>query len=166
MKIVKNIIYVIICICILFFLLINIFSALDRSFIGFRIFKVGSGSMEPTLKINDIVIVKKQKDYKKEDIVTFKNKDDYITHRIVDVNGEEIITKGDANNTEDSSINVNDIIGKLVFRLSVLGFLSYLFTLPVFWILLFLIGVIITILLPDSYFWNNKNKGKEKKIAK
>ena len=166
MKILKNVVFIIICIFILLFLLLNIFSALDKSFLGFRIFKVGSGSMEPTLHINDIVIIKKQNEYKKEDIITFRSKENYITHRLILVDENQIITKGDANNTQDTPIHADDIIGKLVFKLSILGFLSYLFTLPLFWALLFLIGIIVTILLPDKYLWKNDKKRKEKKSAK
>lgn len=161
MKILKNFIYVLICIFIILFLLLNICSALDKSFMGFRIFKVGSGSMEPILHINDIVIIKKENEYKKQDIITFKNNESYVTHRLISINENEVITKGDANNVQDAPIKTDDIIGKLVIRLGMLGFLSYLFTLPFFWILVFLIGIIVTFLLPNRYFWKKNKKGKE-----
>ena len=37
-----------------------------------------------------------------------------ITHRIVSIDGDTIITKGDYNNTEDEPITKNEIIGKEV----------------------------------------------------
>ena len=161
MRVFKSIIYVLICLFILFFLLINVSSALDKSFMGFRIFKVGSGSMEPTLHINDIIIIKSQEEYNVEDIVTIRSKNTYITHRLIRIDENNIITKGDANNIEDAPVHKKDIIGKLVIRLGVLGFLAYLFKKPIFWGLLFLIGIVVTVLVPDKYLWKRNKKRKE-----
>ncbi len=37
-----------------------------------------------------------------------------VTHRIVEVNGNQIVTKGDANNTNDTPIQRNQIVGKVI----------------------------------------------------
>ena len=43
-----------------------------------------TGSMEPTINIKEMIIIKEQKDYKVLDIVTYKDeKGTLITHRIV-----------------------------------------------------------------------------------
>ena len=39
---------------------------------GYSVFTIASGSMEPTLSVNDIIIVKKNKEYNVNDIVTCK----------------------------------------------------------------------------------------------
>ena len=150
MKILKKVIYVILLIITLIILTFNIFSALDKPFFGYRIFEVGSGSMEPTLSINDLIITK-EGTYEKNDIVTYKKGNTYITHRIISINGDEIITKGDSNNTNDDPISKDDIVGKFVHLLRINGFVVYLFSITKFWILLFLIGILITVLLPDKY---------------
>ena len=69
--------------------------------------------MEPYLKINDYILVQTKKEYKVNDVITYKIDDEYVTHRIVEINEDRITTKGDANNTEDESITYNNIIGKV-----------------------------------------------------
>ena len=146
----KKIINIIIFVILLIVLLLNIFSLYGFSFFGFRVYKVGSGSMEPYLKINDVVIIKKSNDYKVNDIITYKNDNDYITHRIISINNSEIITKGDANNIEDKPITKNQIVGKLVYKFHVFGFIGYLLSKPFTWILLFIIGLVITYYIPEK----------------
>ena len=68
---------------------------------GYSIFNVATGSMEPTISQNDVILVKKQDNYKLNDIITFKKDKDFITHRIIKINDTYITTKGDANNAID-----------------------------------------------------------------
>ena len=143
----KKILYCIYITVILIILLINIFSIFHISFFGFRVYRVGSGSMEPELKVNDFILVKKEDKYEIDDIVTYQNKREYVTHRIIEINEDTIITKGDANNTADEAITMDSIIGKIVIKSHVLGFILYLFSKPVSWILLFLIGIITVMFL-------------------
>lgn len=101
----RNILYKIYIFIIVTVFIINLLSIFNFSFFGFRIFRVGSGSMEPNLKVNDIVIIRKVDDYKVNDIVTYNNNnEEYITHRIIRVNDDEVVTKGDSNNKEDNPI--------------------------------------------------------------
>ena len=143
--------FIILLIITLIVLIFNIFSALEKPFFGYRIFEVGSGSMEPILSVNDLIIIKQEDTYKEKDIVTFKSGKNYITHRIISINGDEIVTQGDSNNTSDNPITKEDIIGKFVYLLKINGFVAYLFSVTKFWILIFLIGILITFWLPDRY---------------
>lgn len=85
----------------------------------------------------DIVIVKLMDDnkIKKDDIVTFAVGDGsrYLTHRMVErkneLNGKKgdyLITKGDANQSNDPPVKADRVVGKVVFALpkigSVIGF--------------------------------------------
>lgn len=142
----KRLLYSIYIIVVFLILLINIFSIFHISLLGFRVYRVGSGSMEPELEINDYILVKKEDKYELNDIVTYQINDEYVTHRIVEINEDTIVTKGDANNTVDEAIKKDNIIGKIVIKSHILGFILYLFSKPISWILLFLIGVI-TILI-------------------
>ena len=81
--------------------------------------------MEPTIRINDVVIAKKveKQDIKTGDVITFLQKGEVITHRItqIDENGD-YTTKGDNNNIEDIfKINYDNIEGKHVLTIPYLG---------------------------------------------
>lgn len=86
---------------------------------NYVMFCVSSGSMYPTLKINDIVIVRKQKQYFIDDIITYFDEsfNGYVTHRIIGIENGRFVTKGDSNNVVDkNSVNAEQIVGKVVFK--------------------------------------------------
>lgn len=85
------------------------------NFCGYTVFRVITGSMSDTIKPQDIVIVKITKDVGIDDIITYKNNNDFITHRVIEKNEKQIVTKGDANTSQDEPITTNDIIGKVVY---------------------------------------------------
>lgn len=80
-----------------------------------------SGSMEPTLSVNDLVVVKKADIYEEGDVVIYQERQSLIIHRIVKIDGDSVITKGDANNTEDEPISLSQIKGKLLFSIHAVG---------------------------------------------
>ena len=123
----KKILYLIFKIVIITIILINVFSALNISFLGFRLFRVGSGSMEPNLKVKDLVLIKKSSNYEIGDIVTYKENNEYITHRIISIENDKIVTKGDSNNTSDTPILKDLLVGKVVYRIKRSNFINYLF---------------------------------------
>ena len=88
---------------------------------GYSIFEVVTGSMHGTIEIDDAVLVKIDNEYDVGDIVTYQNGDDFITHRVVSIQLDTIITKGDANNVNDNPINKNLVLGKVVKVLPKLG---------------------------------------------
>lgn len=124
-------------------------------FFGFSIFRVETGSMEPVIKQNDIIIVKKQKNYKLKDIITFKSEKEYVTHRIVSKRGETIVTKGDANNTKDVAIQMSQVVGKVIKILPQAGIWQKVFSSPKIIIMIFA-----TLMLFDFAF---SYKGIQKK---
>lgn len=150
----KKIVYSILFIILFMGLLLNLLSLTGTSLFGFRIYKVGSGSMEPFLKVNDTIIIKKSDNYELNDVVTYQSGDEYITHRIVSINNNEIITKGDANNTQDDPITKDKIVGKLLYKFHIFDFLSYMLTKPFTWIIIFIVGLLVTYLA--SYKKMNK----------
>lgn len=100
---------------------------------------VRSGSMQPVIRVGDLIVVKTQSAfetpqaviprYKKGDIIAFKSQKDtkaFTTHRVanIEVNGNGIFytTKGDANEDADKNlIAEKDIIGKSVVVIPALG---------------------------------------------
>lgn len=81
---------------------------------GYSIFSTETGSMSPTIEKGDIAIVKIGEQVQEKDIITYKNGNSFITHRIMKIDGDSIIAKGDNNNTEDEEITRDAIIGKVV----------------------------------------------------
>ena len=47
--------------------------------------------MEPTLKIGDYILIHKTDNYKVGDIITYKEGNSYITHRIKEIKKNKII---------------------------------------------------------------------------
>lgn len=124
-KIIEKIINIILDIVIVMFgiiLLISIYNNVQTkilknsysSFFGYTVFGVQTGSMADAINAGDWIIVKKQDNFKTKDIVTYVQDGEFITHRIVESYKNTFITKGDANNTKDSPINKEQIVGKVV----------------------------------------------------
>ena len=82
---------------------------------GYTYYSVATGSMKPVISPNDLIFVKITKNVSKGDIITFKDSASIVTHRLIYINNNKYITKGDANNTSDTGINKSDIIGKVVY---------------------------------------------------
>ena len=98
------------------FIQVNILNKDYANIFGYAFFQIKTGSMEDTLKIGDIIINKvidSEDTINVEDIISYKEEDYIITHRVIEINGDEIITQGDANNTPDEPIKREQVIGKL-----------------------------------------------------
>ncbi len=86
--------------------------------LGFKPVIIQTGSMEPTIKTNAVVIVKQTKDVKENDILLFQTESGFVVHRYYDTDEEtgSIITKGDANDTADYDLlDIDNVFGKVVF---------------------------------------------------
>ena len=97
---------------------------------GYTFFEIISGSMSPTIEKGDMILVKLDTDYNVGDIISFKDNGTIITHRIIEINDNNYVTKGDANNTADNPIKENQIIGKTVKIASRAFILAKVFTTP------------------------------------
>jgi signal peptidase len=103
-----------------------------RTPIQYRLFSVQSGSMRPTIPLGSIIVVWPQKDYQKDDIITFgseANLKNTVTHRVVEVSKDNDLgtvnyrTKGDANNAPDTElIRSGRVVGKVVVHIPYLGY--------------------------------------------
>lgn len=97
------------------FIQLNILKQAYNTFFGFSMFNISSGSMKETIQIDDIIIVKEEENLNEGDIITFFQDEQIITHRIVEkLDDGNYITKGDANNSKDSKVYRQNIIGKVV----------------------------------------------------
>ena len=105
---------------------------------GFGNAVIISGSMEPVIRIGDMVIVQKQSDYAVGDVVAYRSKTP-ITHRIVEKTPDGYITQGDANNASDPEIEKNLVIGKVVRIVPNVGNVIFFFQEPLGMLLLILV---------------------------
>ncbi len=92
------------------------------SFFGYTIFEVQSGSMAKAINKGDWVIVKLTNQVDRNDIITYKLNNDYITHRVVEVYKGGFVTKGDFNKDKDEPILQKQVVGKVVKKIGGLGF--------------------------------------------
>lgn len=114
---------------------------------GHTVFQVITGSMEDTIKINDVVIVKITKDVNVNDIITYEDSGNYVTHRVIRKTADELVTKGDANNAEDDPIKIDRVVGKVVFILTNVSVWINVFKTPKV-----IIAIIISIILLSILF--------------
>ena len=98
------------------------------SLFGYKAFSIESGSMEPTLHIGDMIIIKETnpEELKTNDIITFMEENSAVTHRIVEIIHEDeknsYKTKGDANNANDSElVKQENIQGRYVCKIEKIG---------------------------------------------
>ena len=88
------------------------------SFFGYATLSVETGSMAGEINIGDLILIKDTGDYKIGDIITYIHEGDTIptTHRIIYYTDDGgFITKGDANNTQDTdSVTPDMIFGEVI----------------------------------------------------
>ena len=95
---------------------------------GYTFFEVATGSMSPTMEIGDVVIVKITKEVKQNDIIVYIDGENIITHRLIEINDDGLIAKGDANNSEDKPIQYEMVLGEVVSIWPKIGIWRKIFT--------------------------------------
>ena len=123
---------------------------------GYTFFEVATGSMSPTINVGDVVIVHLTKEVSENDIIVYKEGENFITHRLIKKEEGKIITKGDANNSEDRAIQEADILGKVVKIIPQIGNWRKAILSPE---VIGLIAILI-ILLVISFIYSSKAEGK------
>lgn len=93
---------------------------------GVKFFVVQSGSMEPSIRTGGVVVVRPVAEYRVGDVVTFRSnggKNVPTTHRIVEIKDGRYVTKGDANDNQDTGeVTGNKILGRVLFDVPYLGY--------------------------------------------
>ena len=128
---------------------VNVYMANAKSLVGNQMpmpFGYGasvvlSGSMEPEFSKGDLIVVAEADSYSERDIVVFQDGHSLVVHRIIEIDGEKIITQGDANNAADDPIEASAIKGKVLFHIDKLGSIVSFFKTPVGTVLLIVAAV-------------------------
>ena len=120
-------------------------------FMGYKLFIVMSGSMETTINIGDLVIVKKVNSSSIHigDIIAFKNGNIVISHRVKEVINDsgtyKFKTKGDNNNVADDFIVSSDAIeGIFVNKIPGLGSILLFLGKPIGLLMVILVIIIVS----------------------
>ncbi len=98
---------------------------------GYGVAVVLSGSMEPELSVDDLVIIKEGGEPELGDVVVYQSGSSLVIHRIVGFEGENVITQGDANNAPDEPIPLTAIKGELMMSIPLVGAVTRLVQNPV-----------------------------------
>ncbi|HEY8348101.1 MAG TPA: signal peptidase I [Symbiobacteriaceae bacterium] len=118
---------------------------------GYKVLHVISGSMEPALRMGDVILVRPlvpEDDIREGDVITFRAREGtaLITHRVVGIvtaGGQPVgyVTKGDANAAPDAlPVAREQVVGRCIFRIPLLGYVSRWVRRPT--------GILLTIILP------------------
>ena len=159
-----NVLSIIIILCAIGVLLTTVLTPKGEvpSILGYSFFRVMTGSMEPNIPVDSLIVVKEQEmqDVYVGDVISFFSRDPSLlgevnTHRIVEIreDGGEFFfaTKGDANNVVDRYITrEEDVIGKVVFSSLKLGKIIRLVSNPLIFVPL-IIGPLVILLGHSLY---------------
>jgi len=99
--------------------------------LGYKVYNVVSGSMEPEYSVGDLLYVKAAAfdEIKVDDPITFVLNEELVvaTHRVVEIDRENecFYTKGDANDDPDATpVHYKNVIGIPQFAIPLLGYVS------------------------------------------
>jgi len=99
--------------------------------LGYGCAVVLSGSMEPELSVDDLVIIKQTDTFNEKDVIVYQSGKSLVIHRVVSIDGDTVITKGDANNTNDSPISRDAVKGTLVCAIPYVGVITRAISSPI-----------------------------------
>ena len=153
--------------------LVTIVAVLAFLLYGFNIFGlkpycVLSGSMESVYPTGSMIYVDKvnPEGLKTGDAITFRMPNGGVaTHRIIEVQerseGLYFVTQGDANDNPDSPIPATSVIGKPVFTIPYLGYLSSFIQTPkgILYVVFCSVGVLLLSFIADAF--TNEKKPEE-----
>ena len=114
---------------------------------GHQMYFIRSGSMSPYLEVGDVIISKKYDGGElvageNGDVVTYYGKvegrTELITHRVIEVDGDTVVTKGDYNTSVDSPISKSEIEAVMTYKTVIIDDIyGVISTTWGFWLLIF-----------------------------
>ena len=126
---------------------------------GYGASVVLSGSMEPALSVGDLLIVRVQDHYDVGDIVVYQSGKMPVVHRIMELNDETVVTRGDANNANDEPFPLAAIKGEVIAVVPRLGQALWALKSPIATVVLLAAAV----LLVEWSFRSGKAEKEEEK---
>ncbi len=157
LKIIKNILIIALTAVLVVTLFVVAFSRIKGeapSLFGLRLYVITTGSMEPEIKVGDIVIGKNftpGDTLNIGDVITFVGQSGemqgkFVTHKIIDISGEgnsrTVTTQGVANNVADAPFSEQHIQSIVVHKTVVLPFVYKVITNPVGFVALVILPLV------------------------
>lgn len=102
-----------------------------------------SGSMEPNISVDDMVLVREGGSYQVGDVIVYEADGMLITHRIYSKEADTVVTWGDANPVADAPIRVEQIKGTVVAVVPKIGVLIRFVKQPIVIILFITVAVLL-----------------------
>lgn len=112
--------------------------------LGYGAAVVMSGSMEPTFSTGDLLLVRQSDQLQVGDIVVYQSGRSLVVHRVIGLDGDMVITQGDANNTADPPFEKGAILGTVAGRVPGAGVLVNALKSPLGMILLLVCAYLMT----------------------
>lgn len=150
-----------------FFLILFFIFIFSFKLMGFNFMYVVSGSMEPTFYRGSLIVTTKLNEevlpLQENMVIVFKApwyNNEIVTHRVVEINGDEIITKGDNNEYVDEIGDIKNVEGIVVKSIDKIG----IFFSP--WFIRSYIAIACILLILDFYFDYRQGRYKGKHVRR
>ena len=124
---------------------------------GYGAAVVLTGSMEPTIMANDLIIVAEKPTYAEDDVVVYQSGSILVVHRIIDITDGMVTTQGDANSAADEPVELSAIKGKVIATVPMMGSVARLLKTPAATIVL-LAGAVV---MMEASFRKEKQKSDD-----
>ena len=157
LNILLTIVSIVIIIGVYYVVQIKVFQNDYSNLFGYTFFEVATGSMSNTIEIGDIVVVKITKEVNKNEIIVYRDGDNFVTHRLIEKDGDKLVAKGDANNSEDKPITEDQILGRVICVIPKIGIWRKILLSPE------IIGLILTLIFLLGMVFHFTSKTEEKK---
>lgn len=137
---------------------------------GYRVYTIATGSMEPELVVGDVILIEEAtfEELKVDDVITYESKAAgtegmIITHRIIDMDKEtkQLETKGDANEAVDPIIKDDQVLGKVVYKFTLISMLTKLVRNKIGFYFLIFVPLVVVIFLEIADIVTSKDDDDE-----
>lgn len=121
---------------------------------GYGAAVVLTGSMEPTIQADDLIIVAERPVYAENEIVVYQSGSVLVVHRVIDITDGMVTTQGDANQAADEPVELSAIKGKVIAIIPGMGTLARILKTPAATIAL----LVCAVLMMEASFRKDKQK--------
>ena len=119
--------------------------------LDYNIYLVRSESMTPAINMGDMVITGPLNgpfngEVKPSSIITYQRGEELVTHRVISIEGDTLVTKGDAVEDPDvQPVYLSSLTGIYLFKIPFLGYVSNYIRTKVGWLLVIVIPSIVLV---------------------
>ena len=131
---------------------------------GYDMRLVRSESMKPAINMGDMVITGPPGgEVEAGTIVTYQRGEELVTHRVLSVDGETLVTKGDAVEDADPwAVTLSDVRGVYLFKVPYIGYVANFISTKLGWFLVIILPAtaLVALLIRDIFKTRQRNSEK------